>query len=223
MINIGRTLIFGDSYSTFEGCIPEGNATWYKKTVDEQDEMHVTDVNAVEQTWWYGVVQETESVLIRNESWSGSTVCNTGYNGDDFSGWSFIDRFDRLVQEGFFEQEPVDTLLLFGGTNDSSANSPVGELQYDGWTKEQLYSALPAFGYLLSRMTAVLPNTRIIWMLNTDLRTEIEEGILAACQHYGVEHLCLRDIDKITGHPSIAGMKQIKEQVLAYLRQTAAP
>lgn len=222
MLSIGNTLIFGDSYSTFAGCIPAGNATWYD-TAEEHDEAHTTDVNAVEQTWWYGLLQETDSVLLRNESWSGSTVCNTGYDGADFSGWSFIDRFDRLARDGFFEQDTVDTLLLFGGTNDSSANSPVGELQYDGWTKEQLYCALPAFCYLLSRMKAVLPNTRIIWLLNTDLRMEIEEGILAACQHYGVESLCLRDIDKITGHPSIAGMKQIKEQVLSYLRQAAVP
>lgn len=215
MINIGNVMILGDSYSTFEGYVPKGYDTWYDPA-DEQKAAR-TDVTRVEQTWWHILLQETISHLVRNDSWSGSPVCNTGYDGADVSEWSFIARFDRLVKEDFFTKEKVDTLFIFGGTNDSSANSPVGELQYSNWTKENLYCALPAFSYLLSRVKEILPDTRVIWLLNTELKDEIADGILAACQHHNVEYICLRDIDKQVGHPSILGMKAIKEQVLAYL------
>ncbi|MBO4468239.1 MAG: hypothetical protein J5766_02950, partial [Clostridia bacterium] len=60
---LGKTLILGDSYSTFEGAIPEGYHTWYFK--GEHDN---TDVCRVEQTWWNIVFSSKENTLIHNES-----------------------------------------------------------------------------------------------------------------------------------------------------------
>ena len=34
MLELGKVLIIGDSYSTFENCIPNGNAFWYYDGVD---------------------------------------------------------------------------------------------------------------------------------------------------------------------------------------------
>ena len=44
--------VLDDSYSTFEGFIPKGYATWYSPTTPPE----TTDVNKVEQTWWWQVI-----------------------------------------------------------------------------------------------------------------------------------------------------------------------
>ncbi len=120
MIKLGNVFILGDSYSTFKNCIPEGFATYYSP------EKENCDVEKMEDTWWGIVLNATESNLVLNSSWSGTTICNTGYNGDDNSNKSFIARFDKLIADGFFEQNKIDTFLLFGGTNDCWAYSPMG-------------------------------------------------------------------------------------------------
>ena len=71
---IKTVAILGDSYSTFDGYIPEGNACWYFTTPQGEN-----DVVAVEQTWWHQFCREGGYELVLNESYSGATVCNTGY------------------------------------------------------------------------------------------------------------------------------------------------
>ncbi len=44
-------VIFGDSYSTYEGCIPEGYATYYSK-IGCADGPSVTKMDK-EETWWH--------------------------------------------------------------------------------------------------------------------------------------------------------------------------
>ena len=68
--------VLGDSYSTFQGYIPEGNASWYF-TRPQGD----NDVVRVEDTWWHQFCAKNGYELVLNESWSGSTICNTGYDG----------------------------------------------------------------------------------------------------------------------------------------------
>ena len=109
---LGNVFILGDSYSTFEGFLPDSYAAYYKKAGRPE-----TDVTSVKETWWYGVLSETKSTLVRNCSWSGTTICNTGYSGRDCSDNSFIARFDKLADEGFFSENKIDTFFLFGGTS----------------------------------------------------------------------------------------------------------
>ena len=53
MAQVKQTVaVLGDSYSTFEGFIPKGYATWYSPTAPPE----TTDVNKVEQTWWWHVI-----------------------------------------------------------------------------------------------------------------------------------------------------------------------
>lgn len=53
MAQVKQTVaVLGDSYSTFEGFIPKGYATWYSPTTPPE----TTDVNKVEQTWWWQVI-----------------------------------------------------------------------------------------------------------------------------------------------------------------------
>lgn len=51
-MDLKNVLIFGDSYSTFEGYIPNGFAIYYSKTEGGE-----TDVRAVEDTWWYPLIK----------------------------------------------------------------------------------------------------------------------------------------------------------------------
>lgn len=77
-MTFGNVLIFGDSYSTFLNYIPEGYAHYY-------GDSSKSDLDSVEQTWWYQLITETHSNLVLNDSWSGSTVCNTGYKLKTFT------------------------------------------------------------------------------------------------------------------------------------------
>ena len=213
-MDLGRVFILGDSYSTFVGYIPQGYATYYR-----EEDNHPTDVRKVEQTWWHLLLKETNGKLIKNCSWSGTTVCHTGYNGQDCKDNSFIARFRKLLNEGFFQENPVDTLFVFGGTNDSWAGAPLGELKYSDWTETELYSVLPAISYLLSLIKEKLPKTRIIVVINTELNEKIENGFQIVCERLGIEKVALQAIDKMSGHPSIAGMEQIKNQIIEVLNK----
>lgn len=202
-------VILGDSYSTFDGYIPEGNASWYF-TFPNGD----CDVVDVSQTWWKQFAEETGYELLRNESWSGSTICNTGYGGEDCSTWSFIARMERLFEDG---NQP-DLILIFGATNDSWANAPVGELQYSDWSDDDLHSCLPAFCYMLDWLKKKAPEAEIVSIINSELKYEIVAGIMQANEHYGTRHILLKDIHKLSGHPSIKGMEAISDQVSAFVK-----
>jgi hypothetical protein len=124
-MNLGNVLIMGDSYSTFEGYNPEGYRHYYAP-VPRPDTN--TDVVKVEHTWWHPLLAKTNANLILNNSWSGSTIGYTGYNGDDNSQTcSFIYRLRQLIAEGFFEKNKIDTVLVFGGTNDNWCCAPLGK------------------------------------------------------------------------------------------------
>lgn len=209
MDKIGNLFILGDSYSTFEKHMPEGYAFWYVEGGKDE-----TDVSHVTQTWWYQFIHDTQANLLLNNSYSGSTICNTGYNGEDCSRRSFVGRFDELIEKNYFKDNRVDTCIIFGGTNDAWADSPVGNLMYSNWTKEDLYFALPAFCYLLHRAKENLEDARIVVVINCDLKQSITDGFKSACEKYGVDVIELQNIEKMDGHPSVAGMKQIKEQMI---------
>ena len=46
--------------------------------------------------------------------------------------------------------------------------------------------------------------------------TEKVQGILTACAHFHIPTLRLRDIGKLSGHPTVAGMQQIADQVAEF-------
>lgn len=213
MTDIGNTFILGDSYSTFEGFIPQGYAAYYTSTGRAE-----TDVNQVSQTWWHQLLTETNSTLLKNCSYSGTTICNTGYDGRDCSDISFIARFDKLLDENYFNQNKVNTFFLFGGTNDSWANSPIGKPMYSDWKKEDLFYVLPAFCYLIHKISVNLPDTNVFCVLNTELKPVIQENFKGVCEKYSINVIQLDEIDKKCGHPTIKGMKQIKEQIIKYIK-----
>ena len=214
-MDIKNVMIMGDSYSTFIGYIPKEYKSYYEGDPDCK-----TGVYKVEQTWWHQLMNETGANLVLNNSWSGSTVCHTGYDNADWSDtMSFACRLDKLIDQGFFNENQIDTVFIFGGTNDCWAKVPMGEVMYDGFTKQDLFSFLPAVYYVIKRYREVLPNANLVWIINTWLDAPIVEGIKTACEYYGIKCLQLKNIDKIAAHPSVQGMTDIKNEVLEFLKQ----
>ncbi len=197
-------LILGDSYSTYKEMIPDGYASWYPGN----------DVDRPEMTWWQIALTRGGLRLALNSSYSGTTVCHTGYSGD-CSDKSFLARLEALAADGFFEKNSVDELWIFGGTNDSWANSPIGEITYGEVSREDKFKVLPAFSALLS-LSRQVPIGRVLVLLNTDMKSEIESGFAEIAEHYGIPALRLHDIEKEGGHPNAKGMEQIAEQFLAF-------
>ena len=207
-----NAIIFGDSYSTFASHIPEGYATYYSEKSRPE-----TDVTAVNQTWWHQVIVETNSNLLLNDSWSGSTIGYTGWNGvDNSASSSFIYRLQQLIAKNFFTDNRVDTVFVFGGTNDSWSNAPLGQEQSQGEEKD-LYCVLPAIGYFLQLLRKTLPDAKIYFLLNNELKEEITACIQTACKTQKITPITFDRIDKKCGHPTIQGMKDIAEKVLKVL------
>ncbi len=201
-----RVSILGDSYSTFEGYIPEGNEPWYFQKIDTSR----SDVVSVRQTWWWLLIKEGGYLLEKNESYSGATICYTGYNDEDYSPRSFITRLPRLGSP--------DIILIFGSTNDSWAGAKVGEFQYSDFRRADLYTYRPALAKLLDDAISRYPNARIYFIINDGLRNEITESTKTICKHYGIKYIELKNIGKKYGHPTAKGMESIANQVLKEIK-----
>ena len=151
------------------------------------------DVTEVSQTWWDLYIKAKGYQLEKNDSWGGSTICGTGYGRMDASRNNFISRVDRLGDP--------DIIFIFGGTNDAWANAPLGEYQWSDWTKDDCKNFRPAMACLIDM-----------------LRDTFNESMREVCKHCGVQLIELHDIDKQNGHPSIAGMKSICDQLLEAIK-----
>lgn len=206
--NIGNVVIFGDSYSTYEGWIPEGYAVYYTQGGIVPD---------VSKTWWKQLLGMTGAGLTANNSWSGSTICTTGYNGIRQVPSAYVTRVQKHLRDGRYGDRSVDTALIFGGTNDCWAGAPLGEARYADWTEDDLAQVAPAVCFLLDYMAKHNPTVRTVMIVNCDMTDEITAILIDACRHYGVECVRLAQIDKRDGHPTAAGMAQIAEQVYAAL------
>ena len=204
--------ILGDSYSTYEGYLqPDTNTVWYHAIPIAGR----TDVSHVRQTWWHRFISEGGYKLCVNNSFSGSTICHSGYKRGtpdyaDYSDRSFVTRMTNLGNP--------DIILVFGGTNDSWAGSPIGEYQYASWTKDDLYAFRPAMAYLLDGLKDHYPNVEIYFMLNDGLSDEVNTSVRVICQHYDIPCIELHDIDKMSNHPSVKGMEAIAHQVTDFMQ-----
>ena len=196
--------ILGDSYSTFRGyVVPDTNAVWYPQKPENND------VQDIRQLWWHQLIREHGYRLCQNNSFSGATICNTGYDKEDYSDRSFCTRL-------WYLGDP-DIILMFGGTNDSWAHSPIGDYQYGDWEKSDLYKFRPAIAYLLANLQNRYPGTEIYVIINTELGDDVTSSMKTVCDHYNVKYIELKDIEKQWGHPSQKGMKAIADQVAAAL------
>ncbi len=193
--------ILGDSYSTFKGFVlPDSNYVWYP-----QEKAENNDVQDVRQLWWHQLIREHGYRLCQNNSFSGATICHTGYNGEDYSDRSYCTRLWYLGSP--------DMILVFGGTNDTWAKSPIGDFQYSNWSRHDLFKFRPAMAYVLANLQNRYPGTEIYVIINDILSEDVTVSMKTICDHYHVSYIQLHNIDKQWGHPSQKGMRQIAEQV----------
>lgn len=206
----GNAIIFADSYSTFKDFIPFGYLTYYSEENENQ-----TNVTKVSDTWWHQVMTEKNLNLVLNDSWSGSTIAYTGYDNYDCSeSSSFIYRLKQLEESGFFDKNEIDTVFVFGGTNDSVVNSSLGELKYDNFEKSDLYSVIPAICYFFKTLKSILPDAKIYCLVNNEINYKITNAFTSVCDKYDITEVTFKKIDKIKGHPTAKGMQDIKNEVL---------
>ena len=202
-------ILLGDSYTTFAGHIPDGNWSFYPRDA-------VPDVVDVSQTWWWQLIAMRHLKLLVNESSSGTTIsCRVREVHTPAD--AFISRMKRALGPDGAAGEKPQLILIMGGTNDSWIGNEAGQLQFDSWTDEDLLQVLPAACYMMDYIIRHNPQAEVRFMLNTDLREEIADGLKAACAHYGVPVLELKDVSKQSGHPDAEGMRQIARQVDAWL------
>ncbi|MBQ9575953.1 MAG: hypothetical protein IJV11_03655 [Muribaculaceae bacterium] len=202
-----RVSVLGDSYSTFQGYIPEGNETWYYTPTDTS----LTDVDNVTQTWWWQVINQAGCLIEKIDSYSGATVSYHGYDNQDYSERSFITRLPRLGSP--------DVIFIFGGTNDAWAGAELGDYQYDNFSRSDLYTYRPALACLLQQAKERYPNVKIFCIINDKISKDFIESSKVICNHYDIPYIELKDIDKKCNHPTVIGMRSIAQQVLMFINK----
>ena len=201
--------ILGDSFSTFEGYVtPDTNDVWYYERIG---------VTSVEQMWWHKMATEMEWILDKNNSFSGSLICNFwGFNaGLYYKPHSFINRMDNLGDP--------DVIFIQGGTNDVWNGAYHGEFVYSDWTEEDLEYYRPALAYMFDNMKRLYPKAKLYFMIDMGLcdydpvaRTFVEDALKIA-YHYNIDCIKLYDIHKSWSHPDTEGQEDIARQVLEVL------
>lgn len=197
--------ILGDSYSTFRGYLPEGQAVYYPNPEK------VKDVTAVEHTWWQPLFARRNMHLLINDSYSGSTVCKDTRPGQGPES-AFVYRMHNTLSSRGIGGEKPDVIFLFGTTNDAWLDRKVGENMYENRTEEDLFCVLPAACEMIEFVTKENPQALVCVMINCGIKDEIRMGLKAAAEHYGAAAVVLHDIDKENGHPTKLGMAQISGQ-----------
>ena len=205
-----KIAILGDSYSTYAGYIPEDYLYWYAPGGNALD----NDVASVEDTWWKILCNRMNLDLCCNCSYSGSTVCYTGYPGYDGKKTSFVYRMKREFGNLRNQHIAPDYIFVFGGTNDFWNQSPVGEINYNPLSEDELKNFAPAFCCVMEYMKHNFPKSRLMIVINDDITSIVRDIEIEVGHHYGADVLELWGIDKQNGHPSRLGMEQIADQVI---------
>lgn len=200
----------GDSISTFKGWIPPNAKFWYSDAASKG-----TEVLNVNQTWWHLFLMQTGNKLMTNDSWSGSTICNKTGNGDiDESYRSFINRFDKTMgKDNVLELKP-DVIIVFGGTNDSSKNSPIGTVKYSDWTKSDLDTFGGAYSKLMSDLQYWNPSIRIINVQSSLLKRDYASIMEEVTSTLGIENVLIPSYSGVGVHPDVQGMRTIANTLI---------
>lgn len=206
---ITRFSVLGDSFSAYDGYVdPDTNDPWTSYPnigVDEPEKM-----------WWHQVATETGWAMERNNSFSGSLVCNFDPN-NYYGAHSYIRRMDDLGNP--------DVIFVFGATNDIYFRVPLGDYVYSDWTEEQLCVFRPAMAYLLDNLKRLYPLAEIYVMVDMELciddadiddatREAYIESMHRIANRYHIKCIDLYDIQKSWWHPNVKGQERIARQVI---------
>ena len=201
--------VLGDSFSAFEGYVdPDSNDVYFYERIG---------VTSAEQMWWHKVATAKEWTLEKNNSFSGSLMCNFwGFNaGPYYKPHSFINRMDNLGDP--------DVIFIQGGTNDVYCGAYWGEFVYSDWTEGDIECYRPGLAYLFYNVQRLYPKAKIYYMIDMWLydydpvgRTFVEDALKIA-RYYNIDCIELRDVHKNEWHPDVQGQEDIARQVLEVL------
>lgn len=209
--------VLGDSYSAYEGFVdPETNDVYPYENIG---------VKSAEQMWWHKVATKTGWSMEKNNSFSGSLVCNFDYV-HYYGSYSFLRRMNDLGSP--------DVIFIFGATNDACAHNgdyvpivPIGDYVYADWTEEQLCTFRPALAYLFEYLNQMYPQAELYFLLDMDLgsgsidvdRRDLFIGsIHRIASYYKVKCIDLEGIQKSQWHPNVDGQETIARQVIEALQ-----
>ena len=111
-----RWSVLGDSISTFQNVTPPGGVYYAPSSGP------VTGVHSVDDTWWMQVIRGRGGVLLSNNSWSGSTVAESGNLGA-----ASMSRIRKLGPDG----TAPDVVMIFTGLNDVGRYVPLETFRVD--------------------------------------------------------------------------------------------
>ena len=204
--------VLGDSFSSLEGTVdPETNDVFHYDNIG---------VTSPEQMWWHKVATEMEWTLDKNNSFSGSLMCNF----DDFGAgayygpYSFLRRMDHLGNP--------DVIFVFGGTNDLWQGAALGEYVYSDWTEEQLEQVRPALAYMFESLKLLYPKAEVYFMIDMKIcsggvdeetKQAFIESVHRIASHCGVNWVDIYGIHKNQWHPDVQGQEDIARQVIEVL------
>ena len=211
-----RVSILGDSFSALEGYVyPDTNEAY----------PHYTEIGVTgpEQMWWSKVIDSTGWEMEKNNSFSGSLMCNFDdfETGNHYGPNSFIRRMDNLGNP--------HVIFVFGATNDIYHRAPLGDFVYANWTEEQLCSFRPGLAYILETLTHQHPRAKIYLLVDMELcindvtiedetRQDYLESMYSIANHYNVNCIEIYGIHKSWWHPNPEGQEDIARQVIEALQ-----
>ena len=219
-IEFGNTFIIGDSYSSYAGTIPKEYNHFYIALGSDEDtpDNAYRNIGGPENMWWSKVLAAGNGNLLLNCSKSGTTVCATTFNNYIDYKDCFVTRTKNYVTGSEINGEPINTVFIFGGTNDSWAKSPIGEITYSDFSDENIKNFAPAYAALINHFKVKVPKAQIISLVNKDKNEEeYVNAMHEICAHYNVPCIDVFGLEMENGHPTANGMQKIAEEVLDFL------
>lgn len=107
--------VVGDSISTLLGYIPEGYALYY-----DENNKKAAGIEDMSDTWWGQIITRLGGRLLKNNSWSGSTV---SYHAE-FTPGSCACLDSRMSLLGDGDIKP-DVIMIYMGVNDWASGTPI--------------------------------------------------------------------------------------------------
>ncbi len=204
--------ILGDSVSTFEGWLPQGQPSFYSRRSRME-----TGIYGPEETWWGRVLAYFDAKLLVNNSWSGSFVCRAPRCQVESCGCSD----GRTGSLGDGDLTP-DHIFVFMGANDAGSGFPV-----TGGPAGDPSFFDNAYGLMLRKLRIYYPGA-VIWCLTFPCKTRKGEAdrlpqeayvsrIRQAAESSGCRLIELGEVrcDTQDGlHPNYEGMKAIAQRVI---------
>lgn len=229
--------ILGDSISTFGGYIPVADGFNLAHRPRYPQDNLLTNVN---ETWWMQTITALNAKLGINDSWAGSTVCNTqDTNSGDLGPDAAMASMTRIRNLG--SNGSPDVILFYGGTNDIGRKltpgsfSPATAPSQADLTARKWNTAADAYVAAIMRTQHLYPDALMIALLPTYTSGYYDNAVLAQynavyasiCAHYDVPYIDLRECgitvsDLPDGiHPNAKGMDDITKAVLKLLADHA--